>query len=436
MTVNTSPDALVSVGAGLIVAALGLWVLRVAPRRRLNRAVAAFGVGLGSWTGILALFFRQPDALAGVAYAAGGVLATAGGVGLWVVALAYPAPLRGASRRGLAWPVAAAGVYAAVGFAGAALEFGDYVEAFLIAPEIQPAFMFFIPASVFLFSGFLAVILAMGLRWRAETDLHRRDRRLFGWLAGGMAVYAGFFYGSRVVTTGPVGPVTGWVFLVMLVVAAALWLSNVRGPDARLARNVAWTCLGAPLVGLAVSAAAAGGTPATASGGGSQFLVTIGIRAASMLVAAAVLGYAVVRYQLFDIDVKIRWTVKQSTVAAAFVAVFFVVSEGAALLFSGRVGPWVGIVAAGLLVFALAPLQRVAERVASAAMPGVKPVGELTLDERLAFYAEHLRVAYADGVVDAGERALLLHARERLGIGSEDAERVEREVLRARGVRA
>ena len=55
-----------------------------------------------------------------------------------------------------------------------------------------------------------------------------------------------------------------------------------------------------------------------------------------------------------------------------FVAVIFVISEGASQFLSDELGKVAGLLAAGVVMFFLAPLQRFAERVASAAMPNTQ----------------------------------------------------------------
>ena len=45
------------------------------------------------------------------------------------------------------------------------------------------------------------------------------------------------------------------------------------------------------------------------------------------LLAVPLIAYGILRAHLFDIDLRIRWTIKQSTVAAVFVAVFYLVAE-------------------------------------------------------------------------------------------------------------
>ncbi|MGQ0535366.1 MAG: hypothetical protein ACT4PT_04765 [Methanobacteriota archaeon] len=91
-----------------------------------------------------------------------------------------------------------------------------------------------------------------------------------------------------------------------------------------------------------------------------------------------------------------------------------------------------GIAAAGLLVFAIAPLQRVADRVANAAMPGVRAPAERGAAERRALYREHVELAYRDGVVNRDERLQLDLARHQLALTEAEAAAVEREVLGVR----
>ncbi|HVM45503.1 MAG TPA: hypothetical protein VM582_06165 [Candidatus Thermoplasmatota archaeon] len=139
-------------------------------------------------------------------------------------------------------------------------------------------------------------------------------------------------------------------------------------------------------------------------------------------------AYAVVRHQLFDLDVRIRWTLSRGTLAAIFVAAFFVASELSAQLFSDYTGSAVaGILTAGLLVFALTPLQAFAERVALAAVPDARPPQAWTPQERAEFYREQARLAWADGALTREERRMLDAARARLGLSHEDAARIEAE---------
>jgi hypothetical protein len=137
--------------------------------------------------------------------------------------------------------------------------------------------------------------------------------------------------------------------------------------------------------------------------------------------------YAVVRCQLFDIDLKVKWTIRRGTLAAVFLVVFFVVAQLAQNVLSAEFGLVAGGVAAGLLLFAISPLQRFAERVADTAMPGVKGVGDMTPSERTVVYREAARQAWSDGHLDASERAMLDRLRGTLRLGTDEASRLESE---------
>ena len=85
------------------------------------------------------------------------------------------------------------------------------------------------------------------------------------------------------------------------------------------------------------------------------------------------------RGHLFDIDLKVQWTIKQSTLAAIIITFIFLISEGADRLFSAELGNWAGLIAAAVVVFFLAPLQRFAENVASVAMPNTRNTPEYAM---------------------------------------------------------
>jgi hypothetical protein len=138
--------------------------------------------------------------------------------------------------------------------------------------------------------------------------------------------------------------------------------------------------------------------------------------------------YGILRTQLFDIDLRVRWTIKQSTVAAAVVAIVYVVSEGASRLLSAELGNLAGLFAAALVVFLLAPLQRLAERVASAAMPNTVNTPEYAAFRKMQVFEAAVSEALQGGGITPKERALLNRLRDSLGISPADAAAVEREL--------
>jgi hypothetical protein len=148
------------------------------------------------------------------------------------------------------------------------------------------------------------------------------------------------------------------------------------------------------------------------------------------LFAVPLIAYGILKTQLFDIDLKIQWTIRQSTVAAAFVAVFYVVTEGADRLFEAELGNWIGLLASALLVFFLAPLQRFAERVATAAMPNTENTPEYAMFRKMQVYEEAIAEAHSEGGVSEKERALLVRLRDSLGISEPSAAAIEADVIK------
>jgi hypothetical protein len=146
------------------------------------------------------------------------------------------------------------------------------------------------------------------------------------------------------------------------------------------------------------------------------------------LVAVPLIAYGILRTQLFDIDLRIRWTIRQSTVASVFIAVMFIVSEGASQFLSDELGKVTGLLAAGVLMFFLAPLQRFAERVANSAMPNTKNTAEYAAFRKMQVYETAFAEAFHEEGISDRERALLVRLRDSLGITEADAEAIELEL--------
>jgi len=146
------------------------------------------------------------------------------------------------------------------------------------------------------------------------------------------------------------------------------------------------------------------------------------------LLAVPLIAYGILRTQLFDIDLRIRWTIKQSTIAAAFVAIMFLVSEAAEQFLSAELGNIAGLIVAALVVFFLAPLQTFAERVANAAMPNTRETPEYVAFRKMQVYEAAIAEARQEGGISNKERALLERLRDSLGISASDAEAIERDL--------
>jgi hypothetical protein len=152
------------------------------------------------------------------------------------------------------------------------------------------------------------------------------------------------------------------------------------------------------------------------------------VYALGTLLAVPLIAYGILRTQLFDIDLRIRWTIKQSTLGGVIVAIIYAVSTIGEQLLSSELGNVAGVLAAAILVFFLAPLQRFADRVASAAMPNTRDTPEYTAFRKLQVYEAALAEALPGGV-SGKERAILDRMRETLGISEIDAEALERDLL-------
>jgi hypothetical protein len=158
------------------------------------------------------------------------------------------------------------------------------------------------------------------------------------------------------------------------------------------------------------------------------FLFGKGVYALGTLVAVPLIAYGILRAQLFDIDLRIRWTIKQSTLAGIFVALMFLISEGASTLLSAELGNIAGLLAAAVVMFFLAPLQRFADRVAGAAMPNTKNTPEYISYRKMKVFGGALAEALQEGGISDRERSLLNHLRDSLEISSADAEALENEL--------
>ena len=79
-------------------------------------------------------------------------------------------------------------------------------------------------------------------------------------------------------------------------------------------------------------------------------------------------------------------------------------------------------------MFFLSPLQRFADRVASAAMPNTKNTPEYAAFRKMQVYESALAEAQHEGGISDRERALLVRLRDSLGISEADAETIEREL--------
>ncbi|MBI4392461.1 MAG: hypothetical protein HY556_01500 [Euryarchaeota archaeon] len=152
-----------------------------------------------------------------------------------------------------------------------------------------------------------------------------------------------------------------------------------------------------------------------------------------VLVPAVGLGYGVLKYHLLDIDLKVRFALSKGALATIFLAVFFVVSQLAQNVLSAQYGLIAGGIAAGLLLFALAPLQRAADRLADRVVPVGGDAAKYQEFRRWEVYRATFEDLSADAAITERERRALEALAKNLRLKPDDMARIEAEVARERG---
>ncbi|MGQ0536809.1 MAG: hypothetical protein ACT4PT_12155 [Methanobacteriota archaeon] len=145
-----------------------------------------------------------------------------------------------------------------------------------------------------------------------------------------------------------------------------------------------------------------------------------------------VLAYGVLKTQLFDIDLKVRFAVEKSTVVAAFAFAFLLASEVAerALGFEG----WAfGLGAAVAIGLVFRRVERLAGRFAGALLPGVRDTDEYRTVRKHEVYRAALDSALQDGVVTERERDVLATLATELGLSPAEVRTIERAATTAGG---
>ncbi|HVM45759.1 MAG TPA: hypothetical protein VM582_07460 [Candidatus Thermoplasmatota archaeon] len=392
--------------SALLFLALAAFVARVTPS---SGARAAFVAYLASFSvAILASnsMWLTPESPAARIYLGVAVAAwlVASGTTVWL-ARVFPRPLDAdeKARIGRARHVVA---LVAVAFAAANIALIVRARELITAEAALPAALG--SAYVLLVIGtgafssaamYLAPLLALRFAAARAEDDPMRGQAALG--ASAMLLFPLLILG--IVYISPAQPLRSAIAAGGIVFSAGAWVYAAQaGAGARaLARNVAWLALVIPLLGMVAVARAA--EPLD--------VVNSGIMGAGRTLGVLLLAYAMVRHHLLGVDVKLRWTISRGTTAAVFVAVFFLVSEGAQEFFELRTGSgyW-GIAAASVLVFAIAPIQRLAERVAEHAVPPAQP------PRREETYRATLRRFLRDGAATHEEERVLANLAADLGI--------------------
>ena len=149
---------------------------------------------------------------------------------------------------------------------------------------------------------------------------------------------------------------------------------------------------------------------------------------ASLAAFGALAAYGILRTQLFDIDLKVKWTLQQGVVGVVLLAPALAVLTALAGKYLDRnVGPYLAAAVGAAIPFVIRPLEHVGKRVADRAMPDVTSTPEYLAFKKREVYKSALETALADGAITADERAILDRVRRKLALLPEDADRLEEE---------
>lgn len=417
--------AALNLAGSAVLIAFGLFVWRVEPAKAQNRAFALFAVGFSAGTALSNLLNPAVGLFEGTVADAGhvarGLLYAAGGVGAAWFAQATVRP----TRRHVRW--AAAGPVLLIASTGWVVQTGRFAEPGVASVPLQAVNTL---GFAVLLAGFLYALAIFALDF-GRPGRDRARRREWAFMSAALVLYPGFYlvvvgllaaYGSPDAPTASM-PLANWtmsaVYLGALFAVSTAWIRNTRvAGSSAVARNLALLTLGMGLLGVVLWSRC-----------GEDAAGLCGAPFASRTATVAILAYAVLKHQVLGIEAKVRWGISKTTVAGAFIAVFFVVSEGAQLVFGGD-NPWLGLLAAAALVFAISPLQRAADRIAARAVPvsapGAGAEGAAEADEAL--YVAQLRLALRDREVTPDEEVTLAALADKLGIGAKRAVELRHQV--------
>ncbi len=425
---------------------LGAWLLWLDFNRLAHRAFAAF------------LFFRAGTMLAGVLRANATDAASFAYMdrivpylvfpvvpAVLVFILVYPKP-RGwlGRRRWAGWGAVAVTVAAAIAY------LLDHSLLWTTAPgqgaELVMAgrgnvYTDFGPLILFNALQFPVLALAAAMMTRDLMDGERGSPRFSEFLmfSGFLlnAIFDSFQQGAILIDTlagghSVPGGVWGWAFALLPASTAiptvfALGFLGVygfgRGADAHSRRQTVGllAAIPLPLLSFGYLAWFSGSSLGAALGAPTMFTV-LGLW---RLVLPLLVTYALVRYQLFDVDVRVKWSVKHAPLATLGITLLlFLFSEYMENVLETRWGPIVALGAAGVLTLAAKPLEDIGQRLATRAMPNTKQIGDLSKQERARLFEEQLKLALHDGSISDRERKVLEQLRHRLGMTSSEVARM------------
>lgn len=144
---------------------------------------------------------------------------------------------------------------------------------------------------------------------------------------------------------------------------------------------------------------------------------------------ALLIAYGLLKFEIFDIDRKIKLGLRGSAIAGLFVLVFFAASETVEFFLSNQFGTWAGLGAAGLLTLGFRPIEERASRLSDRAMPGVDDSPAYEHKRKVEVYQAAVERAMGDEVLTEREKGILAGLRDELGLRDNEAREIEERFL-------
>lgn len=295
------------------------------------------------------------------------------------------------------------------------------------------------------FGPFIVLTMAVTVVFSALAVLFARDytrstmgsQRTSYFLVAAGFIVNGLFDGSRLFVglvdylQSPAGfPLLPWGWAVVflpslglpLAVAALALIAIHHFPERRKEKSAEFR-----LYAFSIMALATGLLPLVLPPGSDLFAspVLLVILGAWRLALPSLVAFALMRYALFDLDVKLRSAVAGTVAAAIFGVLYFTISQIVENVVSERYNNLVGFGLAAVLAVTAERMLSAGRKVASLMMPETQDVSALRQDHAAETYRQEFLFMQEDGVVTRKERRALDILRERLGIAAGKARAIE-----------
>jgi len=165
----------------------------------------------------------------------------------------------------------------------------------------------------------------------------------------------------------------------------------------------------------------------------SFYIVYVAVAAASILVDVlfvVLIAYAILKYQLFDIEVKMKRSIRYSIVMTTLAASLIIFNESLEFFVTKSLfsGPVFSISAAFLLAVLFTPVNNLTKKGVDILFPNVSDSERHYNLKKTEIYRAALEQAWVDGSPSEKEKAMLKCLREKLDLSEKDHKKLEAEV--------